>query len=316
MFFITNNFKSSFLKTIYFSFTLFLVSTLVASAATINFSPRTGAYNVGSTFSIKVYVASSDQAMNAVSGVVSFPNDILSVTSISKSGSIISLWAQEPTYSNSGGTVNFEGVVMTPGFMGGSGNIITINFKAKTTGDVALAFSSGAVLANDGLGTNIMTTTGSAAFTIVPGVPAPETPVTPTKKPKETTVTPSILPVATSTLEAPVITQYPKEVQSAEIFAIKGIASVPDTQVQLSIQNANNDIKNYFSMTGKDNTFTFFINDIFNEGLYTVSAQLVSDNGTKSSSSEKVNFAVKQPVFFKIGSWSMSIAGTLLFLIN
>ena len=145
---------------------LFSVGVFTANAASLYFSPSSGSYNVGQTITVGVYVNSSDKAMNAASGIVSFPNDKLEVRSISKSGSIVNLWVQEPSFSNSVGTVNFEGVVLNPGFTGQAGKIIDISFRTKTEGTGPLSFSSGFVLANDGLGTDILTNSGSASFSI------------------------------------------------------------------------------------------------------------------------------------------------------
>jgi len=134
----------------------------VAAAATLYFTPSSG--TVGQTFSIAVYVSSAEQAMNAASGIVSFPPEKLEVTSLSKSGSIFNLWVQEPLFSNAAGTINFEGIVLNPGFIGSVGKIITVNFRVKSTGSAYLSFSSASVLANDGRGTNILTGTGSGNY--------------------------------------------------------------------------------------------------------------------------------------------------------
>jgi len=164
--------KSIFLLSVF----SFLFSISFAQAASLYFSPSSGSYAAGEQFPVGVYVSSSDQTMNAASGVISFPKDILEIVSLSKSGSIFSLWVQEPSFSNSAGTINFEGIVLNPGFTGSSGKIVTINFKAKTNGSAPLSFSSGSVLANDGKGTNILSSLGSAQFTLGGVAPsAPET---------------------------------------------------------------------------------------------------------------------------------------------
>ena len=137
-----------------------------AEAATLSFSPSFGSHASGNTFSVGVFVSSADQAMNAASGAVSFPADKLEVISLSKTGSIFTLWVQEPSFSNSAGTINFEGIVLNPGFTGSAGKAITINFKAKAAGAAAVNFSSGSVLANDGKGTNILASLGSAQFSL------------------------------------------------------------------------------------------------------------------------------------------------------
>ena len=150
-----------------------------AQAATLYFSPSSGTHAVGTSFTVSVYVSSADQAMNAASGVISFPSDKLAVESLSKSGSIFSLWVQEPSFSNSAGTINFEGIVLNPGFTGSSGKILSITFKTKVAGNAPFTFSSGSILANDGKGTNILTGLGDANFSIgvvQPGAPEIVTP--------------------------------------------------------------------------------------------------------------------------------------------
>lgn len=163
-------FKIVFLFSVFF-FASFFAS---ANAASLYFSPSSGSYTVGSTFSASIYVSSSDQTMNAASGVISFPQDKLEVVSLSKSGSIFSLWVQEPSFSNNAGAINFEGIVLNPGFTGSGAKVITINFKAKAAGNAPLSFVSGSVLANDGKGTNILASLGSSQFSlggVVPSVP-------------------------------------------------------------------------------------------------------------------------------------------------
>ncbi len=148
----------------------------VASAATLSVSPSSGSYAVGRTFSVSIGVSSVDQAMNAASGVLSFPANKLEVVSISKTGSIFSLWVQEPSFSNTAGTVSFAGIVLNPGFTGTYGRILSVSFRAKATGSATLSFSSTSVLANDGNGTNILTKTSGATFTIVAATPPPPAP--------------------------------------------------------------------------------------------------------------------------------------------
>jgi len=162
-----------------FSFSFLVFHSAEVQAASLYFSPSSGEYAVSSTFSVSIYVSSVDQAMNAASGTISFPQDKLEIISLSKSGSMFTLWVQEPSFSNSAGTVNFEGIVLNPGFTGSSGKIITINFKTKAAGVALLNFSSGSALANDGKGTNILANLGNAQFNLggaVPTIPESTTP--------------------------------------------------------------------------------------------------------------------------------------------
>jgi hypothetical protein len=147
-----------------------------AEAASIYFFPNADARVTGKTFAVSISIDSPDAAMNAAQGSVSFPADKLEVLSLSKAGSIITLWVQEPSFSNTDGIVNFAGAVVNPGFKGAAGKILTIMFRAKTAGTAALSFSSASVLANDGQGTNILTSLGTAAFTLSPAPPGDAVP--------------------------------------------------------------------------------------------------------------------------------------------
>jgi hypothetical protein len=155
---------------------LFAGPTLV-SAATLYLSPSSGSYPVGGTFTVNVMVSSASEAANGYSGTVSYPSDLLELTSLGKGGSVVSLWVQEPSYSS--GMANFEGVTFNPGYKGGAGKIISLTFKAKARGTATVRFNSGSILANDGQGTNILTGLGSAKFTIGEGAEPEPTP-TPT----------------------------------------------------------------------------------------------------------------------------------------
>lgn len=151
--------------------TVFGFLPLIIFSATLSFSQPDPAYKVGQVFSTSIFVGSSDQAMNAVSSSISFPKDILEVIAVSKAGSILSLWAQEPSFSNISGRIGFEGIVPNPGFIGSAGKIISVTFRAKAEGVAKLSFLSASVLANDGLGTNILTDHSVISFKIDSSLP-------------------------------------------------------------------------------------------------------------------------------------------------
>lgn len=147
---------------------LFLVTVLfgVASstfAATLSLSPSTGVYTAGDTFRVSVIVNTGGKSINAAEGSLSFNANELSVVGISK-GSMFNLWTQEPTYSNSAGTISFGGG-SPGGYSGSTGAVMTITFRAKNAGDSAVNFSGGSVLAADGRGTNILTSMGNGRYT-------------------------------------------------------------------------------------------------------------------------------------------------------
>jgi len=144
-----------------------------AFAASLFFTPNSFEKNTGDQFFVSIYVASPDQAINAVSGTISFPADKLEVTELVKTGSILSLWVREPSFSNTAGTVQFEGIVLNPGFQGAQAKVLTIHFRTKSSGTASLNFSSSSVLANDGQGTNVIRSVGTSNGTIEVPVTTP-----------------------------------------------------------------------------------------------------------------------------------------------
>ena len=155
--------KKSFAATT-FALALFVVSTAVVDAAALRVTPDTGVYQVGGTFTARVQIATQGQAVNAAEGTLKFNPNELSVVSVTRSGSIFNLWVTEPTFSNSAGTVNFSGGVPT-GYTGSVGNVLSVTFRVKNAGSPRVSFTDGSVLANDGRGTNILTSMTGGSYT-------------------------------------------------------------------------------------------------------------------------------------------------------
>ncbi|MDO8493135.1 MAG: hypothetical protein Q7S19_01150 [bacterium] len=150
---------------------LFLSSQ--ASAASMSISPAQGTYVVGKTFTVSVVVSSADQAMNAVQGILLFPSEKLSVVGLSKNGSEVNLWVQDPVFDNSAGQVSFEGVVLNPGFIGSDGRILQVIFKVKAPGLASVSLTSASILANDGQGTNILAKLDKGGYLLEQQVSSP-----------------------------------------------------------------------------------------------------------------------------------------------
>jgi cohesin domain-containing protein len=153
-----------------------ILAPFFASAATLFVSPATRQVSIGQTFSITVRVNTHGVAVNAIEGTLTFNPAVLQVVSLSKTGSIFDVHVQEPKFSNTAGTVQWAGVILNPGFNGESGNLLTVNFKEIALGTGQIAMISGAVLANDGSGTNVLTGMSGGTYTIVPAPVADATP--------------------------------------------------------------------------------------------------------------------------------------------
>lgn len=154
---------------------LLFILPSVTQAATLSFSPANASVSTGATVTETIVVSSTNQALNAVSGTIFFPSDLLQVVSVSKVNSILSLWVQEPAFSNANGTITFAGIVPNPGYTGSRGQVISIQFRGKKVGTAEVTFTSASeVLANDGNGTNILTATPSATVTVTAAQPQTE----------------------------------------------------------------------------------------------------------------------------------------------
>lgn len=137
----------------------------VIFAASLQAAPSTGVYQINTTFTVRVAVNSDGQSINAAEGTLKFNQAELSVVSVNRGTSVFNLWVTEPTFSNSAGTVTFSGGSPT-GYNGNGGTVFTVTFKTLTAGTSKLSFSSGAVLANDGRGTNVLSAMNGGTYTI------------------------------------------------------------------------------------------------------------------------------------------------------
>ncbi len=130
--------------------------TSSVSAATLTLSQNNLSVYPGDIFTVKVVVDTAKQSVNNIEATIKFPIDTLQVVSIDKSSSIISLWMEEPVFSNTDGSINFNGGIANPGYNGSDGVVFSIAFKAKKSGNAGIYFSNAAVRDNDGFGTDVL----------------------------------------------------------------------------------------------------------------------------------------------------------------
>jgi Cohesin domain len=166
------------------AFALLLISIpfSVTHAADLALSPNTGSYSVGQTFTATVRVLPNGDSVNAVEAGLKFDPKLLSVVSISKTGSVFSLWTTEPTFSNAAGTVSLGGGSPSP--FTASSNIVTVTFRTVAEGAASVSFTGASVLAADGRGTDVFNSGGTASYTITAATTPTPTP-TPTETPAE-----------------------------------------------------------------------------------------------------------------------------------
>lgn len=127
-----------------------------AEAAILSINPRQEEFALGETFIVEVHLNSEGEVINAVKATINYDPDMLEVINVSKGGSFLTLWAQEPTFESSAGLVTLAG-----GIPNGShvfdGIVTSITFRTRTPGGAEITFdqSNTSVHLNDGLGTSL-----------------------------------------------------------------------------------------------------------------------------------------------------------------
>ncbi len=169
--------KLGFILSVFFAF------SYTVSAADVSISPSTGSYSVGQSFTVTIQTNPQGKSVNAVEAKLSFDNTKLSVTSVSKTGSVFSLWTTEPTFSNSAGTIDFGGGSPSP--FSTRSNLVTVTFKVLKEGSATVSIASASVLAADGLGTDVYTGGTGATYTVTAAAAKP-TPVEETPSEEDT----------------------------------------------------------------------------------------------------------------------------------
>lgn len=165
-----------------------------AGRASVELSPASKVVQVDETFRVDV-VVSTNESVNAVDTNLSFPPSLLMVTEIETDQSWVTIWIPgSPSFSNKDGTIRFRGGRPTPGIQG-KGTIATVVFQAKRPGKANVAFGDSRLLANDGLGTDVLEQTKDGTYvlaTVAEGppplvifVPRPGAPPVPIAIPRE-----------------------------------------------------------------------------------------------------------------------------------
>lgn len=121
-------------------------------------------YQTGDEVTIHIHV-STRAPINAVGGTLIYPERLLSLDAITRTDSIVDLWAEEPVRTP--GAIAWSG-----GILGGKsenpldGRVFAASFKAQEAGKAILAVKNGQLLAADGEGTNIISLEGTLTIYI------------------------------------------------------------------------------------------------------------------------------------------------------
>lgn len=169
-----------------FYIALFFLPTSSLFAARFVIQNDSANKSVNDTLRATVYIDTEGDTINNGEGTLTFPKDKVRVESISTSGSIFSLWVEQPDYSNQNGTVTFNGGVPNPGYTGSSGRLFQITFRAIDAGNGSFTITNSSILSNDGLGTDVSRQSSPNPFSIVQTEKPIEEKPTPVTKPTQT----------------------------------------------------------------------------------------------------------------------------------
>ena len=151
---------------------LFFAMTSLVEAASLEISPSSGTYGVGQTFTATIQVLPDGEDVSAVEATLRFNPSIMSVVSLSKNDSPISLWTAEPTFSNTSGVIEFGGVSPAP--MTGPTELLSITFETLLEGTGEITFTNVSVLAPNGRETDATENSDSAPFTVIANTAKPD----------------------------------------------------------------------------------------------------------------------------------------------
>ncbi len=147
-----------------------------AENASLYLRPSSGTYSVSSTFEVGIYLNTGGQNANAIKVDLQFPPDKLQVVSPNLGKSIVSFWVIQPTFSNSQGTISFQGGVPPPGINTSDGYISSVIFRVVNLGTATVSIKdSSRVLLADGKGTDILGSRSDAIFSLK--LPPPAGPI-------------------------------------------------------------------------------------------------------------------------------------------
>ncbi len=189
---------------------------------------------------------------------------------------------------------------------------MTLTFRAiaEGSGTITISNSGSSVLLNDGQGTNVLSGTNGASFTVIKGAAVIPSPVVTSPAPTQAvlpTPTPvSPQPLTPPTGEAPLFTDYQSPVLPSNFVVVKGTAA-PNSVVTITftneLQNGTTTVTQNTTPTTPAGAFTFVSDQKAIEGsTYTLVATTPDGQHTAP-----LSLPVKNSLSFVLGMWFTSI---------
>jgi hypothetical protein len=275
---------------------LFLILTpaglAYADGGSLYLTPAAASYSVGDTFAVQVFANSGGVAINAAEADLTFDPTVLNVQSIAIDGSILSSWPTQPSFSNDNGTVTFSGVAAQK-YTGSAGLLVTITFKALQNMEGDVHFESGAILAADGVESNVITTMTPGTYSIAPvesAAPAPDgssnsgngsaSPASDSSNTASSSTASDVAP--------PVIINYQSSISTGNRIIVQGSAP-PDATISVYLKQGGNSPLRTDLNADDNGSFTYTSDTQEQAGVYQLWAVTQGPGGTQSVHSNKVD---------------------------
>jgi hypothetical protein len=265
--------------------------------------PDRATYSVDEGLVVELFVNTGGAEIQAVEAALTFDPAGLQVEKITKENSILTSWAVEPIFSNDGGTISFSGWTDSK-YAGKDGYLVTIYFRAPRNMPGKLTYESGAILAADGVGSNIIGTMRSGIYTIAPKLETSAT-VEPVLETEGATATETEEAPASSFQQdppsQPLISQYSKTIVAGERIEVKGTTS-PNSKIIVYLTHAEGDPVQSTISSEDDGAFTFTSPVDTVAGVYRLWAVQENIDGIKSEPTDKIAITVRPSTIAAVGA--------------
>lgn len=307
-------------------FILLFPAGIALADGTLYVSPDNGTYSIGDTFQVQVMADSGGQPINAAEADITFDPDAVDVESISTDGSILSSWPTPPEFSNTDGTIDFSGVASTD-YTGGAGLLVTVTFKALANLETPAHFESGALLAADGIESNIITSLHSGLYVIEPvdiSAPPPdgssdasssadgsggsETSDGAEANDTDASTSESAAP---SDVAPPVLENYQTEISVGNRIVVQGSAP-PDSTVSIWLQEGSGQPQRTDMESDDKGSFTFVSDTEAEEGVYSLWAATQGPDGKDSVLSNKIDITAIPSGAASVALFESSISSNII----
>jgi hypothetical protein len=286
-----------------------------AFAATLYFdAPST--VSAGDIFTLKVLIDSKDKGFNAAEAAITFPTNVLEVTSIdtTPASTAFNFWISLPSFSNDKGLVVFSGGA-TRGMVGPAIQVLAVHVRAKGVGDATIVASDASVNASDGSGANILDTINTKRITVraAQATPAPEPSDEPEAPPavQQPNTAPAATPAQSNTvcdeffsrcdLPFPSITEVsvgPRQ-QTGVSITVSG-TGVSGDNIRLRLNRDDTFYTRIYALVEPDGTWKATFNKIYAYGSYDIEASTEDPNGKLSQPAHWDNINIYPPFTFYV----------------